>query len=157
MRLDLSPWFAPTICFVGACFALGKQAKAKAKQGQPKPKAAPLSDVGLAGKTIPEKVALARWGPTVQICNVYMCDICVFFCNITQIQIVGCLGGEAKKEINHLSSLKLDLPQGNPRFAEGATSLDQHVQTLTGFFTRQIFCPKKNLKFSLEICQVAGH
>lgn len=79
MRLDLSPWFAPTICFVGACFALGKQAKAKAKQGQPKPKAAPLSDVGLAGKTIPEKVALARWGPTVQICNVYMCDICVFF------------------------------------------------------------------------------
>lgn len=78
MRLDLSPWFAPTICFVGACFGLGKQAKAKAK-GQAKAKAAPLSDVGLAGKTIPEKVAMARWGPTVQMCNVYMYDICNFF------------------------------------------------------------------------------
>ena len=50
-------------CFVSC---LGPKAKNRAAKAKPAPRPAgalPLSDVALAGKTIPEKCSLVRWGP----------------------------------------------------------------------------------------------
>lgn len=47
----------------------------------------------------------------------------------------GFQGGEAKKELNALNSLRLDLGE-NPMFEEAARNLEGHAKTLTDLFSR---------------------
>ena len=56
----------------------GPKAKAKAKS-VPQPKGPPLSDIALAGKTVVEKVALARLDLIVDL------TICVGHCKLRNI------------------------------------------------------------------------
>ncbi len=47
----------------------------------------------------------------------------------------GFQGAEAKKELNALNSLRLDLGE-NPIFEEAARNLEGHAKTLTDLFSR---------------------
>ena len=99
---------------------------AKVKAGaKPKAKAAPLSGPVLAGKTIAEKITLAR----LVLRLMYTFLRCIF-CPGS--------GAEVKKELTALNSLLLDVGEyGDGRFSEGTTALNRHVQTLKGVFSRR--------------------
>ena len=123
----------------------GPKAKAKAKS-VPQHKGPPLSDIALAGKTVVEKVALARLALIVDL------TICVGQCKLRNIlhfiDFVLYSGQEAKKELSQLGSLKLDMPDGNARFKDGLSTIEKHVSRLTGFFSRCGKCLQLHTKVS---------
>lgn len=94
-----------------------------------------MSDVALAGKTLAEKVGLARLGPI----RSFQKRLVICSRSLHILWHVSCVssGQEVKKELTNLGSLKLDLPDNSNRFKDGLRTVEKHVVTLTGFFGRR--------------------
>eukprot|EP00435_Cladocopium_sp_Y103_P040775 s3758_g11.t1 len=102
--------------------------KAKAKPKAAASKGQPFSDVALAGKTVAEKMALVR------ACLIYTCAKKIH--HIFLLVLI-CSGGEIKKELSQLQSLKLEAA-GNASLAESVKSLDAAMAALTTLFQRRL-------------------
>ena len=122
--------------YVHACTACMQcaagKAKAKAK-AQVSAKAGTLSDVALAGKTVDEKLSLARCVLSFIFAKQ---PIHVRWKYLTHFH--ACSAGlECKKELGLLQSLKLEV-QGKTVLEDAEKSMDKHIADLTRWYTRII-------------------
>ena len=109
----------------------GSKAKAKAK---PKASAEGKGPLGLklAGKTLPDKIAAARWGLT----SLFLCSIF----HLEYISLFKLRGGEVKKELTALNTLVLEASQDDikPNFKDAIPEMESHKGSLTSQFGRPL-------------------
>lgn len=120
------------------CMHAGGKAKAKPKSAAGSTsKGAGLSDVALAGKTVDEKLSLARCVlSTFRFAKPHIHNRWKYH---TRTHILMPAGLECKKELGQLQSMKLEV-QGKPVLKEAEVSMDKHIQKLTTWYTRIMMC-----------------
>lgn len=110
----------------------GPAAKHKAK-AKPKASAEGKGPLGLklAGKTLPDKIAAARWGLTSPF----------LFSISPLIYLLLFRGGEVKKELTALNTLVLEASQDDikPNFKDDIPEMESHKGALTNQFGRPYF------------------